>query len=180
MKEKNVILYILHSEAQTSKSVEGWLGHTVHTPCSYSNTIYRRENEHQGMVTIWPLPKGFRRWNEFTITARQLFRFLRLPLKVKWFYSISFERLDKTGRYNWALFTRPKLQRKEVYTLRYCISLTEVSSGSPAVNISAKSVMKRFPCRRKIRYASSQHWRNLQLIQANHRNIISERKQDIS
>lgn len=54
-------------------------------PCSYSNTIYRRENEHQGMVIIWPLPKGFCRWNEFTITARQLFSFLLPPLKGKWF-----------------------------------------------------------------------------------------------
>lgn len=43
------------------------------------------------------------------------------------------------------------------------MSLTEVSSGSPAVNISAKSVINRFPCFRRIKYASSQHWRNLHI-----------------
>lgn len=86
------------------------------TPCSYSNTIYRRENEHQGMVIIWPLPNGYRRWNEFTITARQLFSFLLPPLKGKWFYSISFEHLDETGRQNWALCLQgPNYKERDLY-----------------------------------------------------------------
>lgn len=36
-------------------------------------------------------------------------------------------------------------------TFKYCMSLTEVSSGSPAVSIRANSVMKRFPFFLKIR-----------------------------
>lgn len=92
--------------------------------------------------------------------------FIPFPLNV-WM-----KQVDRTELYVY----KAQITKKEVYTLRYCISLTEVSSGSPAVNISAKSVMKRFPCRRKIRYASSQHWRNLQLMQANHKSMISEWK----
>lgn len=140
---------------------------TQHTPCPYSNTIYGRENEHQGMVIIWPLPEAFWRWNEFMITARQLLSCLSLPLLCKTvsqemtlFHSLWTSEWNRQVRLS-SMLTKSNLQRKEVYTLRYCISLTDVSSGSPAVNISAKRVMKRFPCRRKIRYASSQHWRNL-------------------
>lgn len=43
MKEKNVILYSLRSEAQTSKSVEGWLGHTVHSMFLFKYHLQERE-----------------------------------------------------------------------------------------------------------------------------------------
>lgn len=51
----------------------------------------------------------------------------------------------------------------ESFTFRYWMSLTEVSSGSPAVSINAKRVMNRFPCLLRIKYASSQHCRNLSI-----------------